>query len=178
MDLMKILIGGYTSSAKVVGDTLVLSLPDARSPVVWRMELGNIKAAAFEIKQDGDAWTLVMKTPKGEAQNIAPYDTKAGAVRALMMASRAMEQAGTRSAANDVGQSSAVAAQRKGKGQLVAGIAGVFVLGFLLFFLTQVGPQPPGALSATGVAATETAAGGSGTTPGVPVSADAFLMNR
>lgn len=179
MKLLQCITGGYTSSARVVGDALVLSLPDACSPVVWRMELGDIKAAAFEIKNDGETWTLTMKTPKGEAQSIAPFDSKAKAVRALMTTSRAMEQASTRPVyANDPGHPAAQAA-RKGKGQLAAGIIGVVLLGVLIVGLVQAGPKPPTSLNATGASSTEaTADGASGGAPGVPVSADSFLMNR
>lgn len=51
MKWLENLTGGYSSSAKVVNDTLVLSLPDAKSPIVWRMELTEIKAAAFELQE-------------------------------------------------------------------------------------------------------------------------------
>jgi len=176
MNLIECITGGYSSSAKVVGNTLILSLPDARSPVVWRMELGEIKAASFEIKQEGDNWTLVMKVPKGEAQNIAPFENKTRAVHALMAASRAMEQATVaKSAANDAG--APVAQPRKGnKGQIFAGIIGVAVVGFIIFAITQ-GPQSMQHGAPTAASTAQTAEEPANKA-GVPVSADSFLMNR
>ncbi len=183
MKLMQCMSGGYSSSARVVGDTLVLSLPDARSPIVWRMELGEIKAAAFEVRQEDKSWVLTMKTPKGDAQEIAPYDTKAQALKALMAASRAMEQASAKpvSYANDAGRPVAAPPPRK-KGQLAAGIIGVAILGVLIYGITQAGPKTPhspGSSAATSSPSAAMQEGFSGkSAPGVPVSADDFLRNR
>lgn len=181
MKWLENITGGYSSSAKVVGDTLVLSLPDASAPVVWRMELGEIKAAAFEIKQDSDGYVLTMKTPKGEAQNIAPFKEKSRAMKALMAASNAMEhaQSVTRTAANDgAAATMAVApARKKGIGQLLAGIIGIILLCGFLFTLAQMSaPLPPGSGSQT--AAMNSAGDTNGSPAGVPVSADDFLKNR
>lgn len=88
------LTGGYSSSAKIVDGTLILSLPDAVSPVVWRMDLGQAKASALEIREKKNGtFMLTLKTPKGDVNEIAPFDERARALRALMAVSRAMEQA-------------------------------------------------------------------------------------
>lgn len=85
----------YQSSAKVVDGNLILSLPDAINPVVWRMELGSVKASALEIKPsaDGATFLLSLKTPKGEVYDIAPYATRDQALRALMRVSSALQGA-------------------------------------------------------------------------------------
>ena len=84
----------YTSSAKVIDGILVLSLPDAVTPVVWQMELGQSKSSALEIR-DGEngLFVLTLKTPRQDVLEIAKYDTREGAVRALMTVSEAMEKA-------------------------------------------------------------------------------------
>ncbi len=173
--------GGYSSSAKVINGTLVLSLPDAKSPVVWRMELSDIKAAAFEIEDQGDkGYALVMKTPKGDPQHIAPFDEKGKALRALMAASEAMEHAQVSAANNDKAGGSTMAAvvPQKKSNPLVTGLVGIVVLVGLLFMLTQIGPRSPQSIvtsaSMTGGQAGTDAAGRAG----VPVSADDFLRER
>ncbi len=85
----------WVSSAKVVDGNLILSLPDAINPVVWRMELGSVKASALEVKKnpsDG-SFVLMLKTPKGEVHDISPYMDRAAAVTALMRVSTALQSA-------------------------------------------------------------------------------------
>lgn len=184
MKWLENMTGGYSASAKVVNDTLVLSLPDAKSPVVWRMELGEIKAAAFEISQQGEDFILTMKIPKGEKQDIAPFDNKNSAMKALMAASQAMEHAQNVTPANDsIGVSGTIPAKKAKGGQLVAGIVGIFILGILIFSLTRIGPQTSSAYlrNVDGASAGTSHQGGSaatGNAPGVPVSADDFLRGR
>ena len=61
--------GGYSSSAKVVDGALILSLPDAVSPVVWRMELDDVKAASLGIEpKDNNVYVLTMKEGKGDTK--------------------------------------------------------------------------------------------------------------
>ena len=207
MKWMENLTGGYSSSAKVVngkpngskptvsfGDEpknpileTKIYLPDAKSPIVWRMELGEIKAAAFEIQQEDGTYILVMKTPKGSVQEIAPFNDKGGAMRALMAASHAMEQAqSVTTAANDGAPASTIvsaAPAKKGGGQMVAGIVGIILLGGLIFAMMQVGPHRPQDFNANGSmtkagASSTTGTGDAANAPGVPVSADDFLRKR
>ncbi len=188
--LIETITGGYSSSAKVVSDTLVLSLPDAKAPVVWRMDLKNIKAAALEIETtDAGDFMLVMKDASGKKQDIAPFEHKARALKALMAASHAMEHAhGEKEAANNgaaAGTAAApAAAPAKSKGgQMLAGLIGIAVLGVLLFMLVRAGPQgqsfSAGNTGAAAPAASMTDGSGRASgQPGVPMSADDFLMRR
>lgn len=178
MKWLENITGGYSSSAKVVGDSLVLSLPDAISPVVWRMELSEIKAAAFELKQNPEGYVLLMKTPKGEAQEIAPFDNKSRAMKALMAASRAMEQAQSAiRSASGTANAQPAPAKKGGGGQMLAGIIGVLILCGLIFAMVSMGPQMP-AVEGGQSMATNTAANNAGSASGVPMSADEFLRAR
>ncbi len=172
------LTGGYSSSANVTSGTLVLSLPDAQSPVVWRMELGEIKEAAFEIQDtDNGNYILAMKKPETKPQQIASFDNKAKALKALMSTSRAMKQVQSAATivANDDGSGSTVTVpQEKKSGQFIAGIIGVIILGALIFGLTQIGPKVQRSTTSSGSTSTNASPGA----PGVPVSADDFLKNR
>lgn len=85
--------GGYKSSAKVNAGTLVLSLPDAITPVVWRMDLSTAKSSAIEVRENEDGfYDLVLKTPKADAHNIAVYEFKIKATQALMAVTKAMSK--------------------------------------------------------------------------------------
>ncbi len=84
----------FSSSAKVIDGTLILTLPDAVTPVVWQMQLGQTKSSALEVREQNDGtWLLVLKTPRMDVMSIAPFATKDRAVRALLAVSRAMEKA-------------------------------------------------------------------------------------
>ncbi len=80
------------TTANVVDNHLILSLPKALDPVVWRMELKKTGAAAFEVKEDKNGLSLLqVKLTKTSAETIAPFDNKSDAVEALMIASQALQ---------------------------------------------------------------------------------------
>ncbi len=189
--------GGYSSSARVVDGTLILSLPDAVSPVIWRMDLGHAKASAIEVReQDGEDgyFVLTLKTPKSDVHDIAPFATRSKAVSALMAVSRAMEQAqektGGRACATashavhdsvDSVSPSRMPAEKKHRkithGQWAAGIIGLACLGFLINMIIGMGPQTGALVSSSNPLAT-TASRSASDAVGVPVSADDFLQGR
>jgi len=82
-----------TSSAEVVDSHLILALPNAVDPVVWRMALDKIGTASFEIKEikTSGHFKLVLKPKKGTAELIATFETKDEALAAMMQASDAMQ---------------------------------------------------------------------------------------
>lgn len=82
------------SSAKVVDGNLILSLPNAINPIVWRMELGSVKASALEVREGANGqFILTLKTPKGDVHEIAPFAARDVAVHALMRVSAALQSA-------------------------------------------------------------------------------------
>lgn len=84
----------YTSSAKVIDGILILSLPDAISPIVWQMELGQSKSSALEIRNsDEGKFILTLKTPRQDVLDIATYANKDVAIKALLVISQALEKA-------------------------------------------------------------------------------------
>lgn len=85
--------GHYAPSAQVVDGVLVLSLPDAISPVVWQMELGKTKASAIEVREEGSAHKLILKTPQADVYHIADYAEREKATDALLTVSTAMRMA-------------------------------------------------------------------------------------
>ena len=184
--MLENLTGNYSASASVVDGTLILSLPDALSPVVWRLELSNAKASALEVREgDGGVYRLMLKTPRGDVNDIAGFENRGRAVAALMAVSRAMEQSHGQiyPAANDTEpynpahlpvapkRSKAAGGKKGGLLGVLAAIVLIVGLGMLLISM-----QPPQYKTAA-TSSTSTAAAPS-TPSGVPVSADDFLKNR
>ena len=87
----------FVPKAKVVDGVLILSLPDADSPVVWRMELGKTKASAIEVRAENDngetVHALIVKTPQSDVYKIGTYTDKTNATRALLALTEAMNNA-------------------------------------------------------------------------------------
>lgn len=82
-----------TSSAKVVDKHLILSLPNAVEPVIWRMSLDKIGTASFEIAstKNSTVCKLVLKPKKGTAETIAKFNQKDESLEALIKASEALQ---------------------------------------------------------------------------------------
>lgn len=182
--MLENLTGNYSASASVVDGTLILSLPDALSPVVWRLELTNAKASALEVREgDGGVFRLMLKTPRGDVNDIAGFSNRGRAVAALMAVSRAMEKSHGQiyPAANDTEPYNPahlpVAPKRSKAAGKKGGMLGVFLaivvivcLGLLLKSMT---PPTYNNIASGSQSAAQTAA-----PSGVPVSADDFLKNR
>ncbi|MCB1557155.1 MAG: hypothetical protein KDJ15_07580 [Alphaproteobacteria bacterium] len=164
------LLGTNRTRGKVVDGVLVLSLPDAVSPLVCRIELEKAKDSVFEIaEQDGGVFALVRKSGSGAPVVIAPFAVRSRAVRALMSVSGALEQAPSSVAGSD--------SRAHRGGSFRSGKWGPAIIAFLLLIglvalLTALTPQPP--LSPDGQALVSNSTGEAG----VPVTADSFLQNR
>lgn len=178
------LTGGYGPSASVVDGTLILSLPDAISPIVWRLDLGTVKSSALEVQDMEDGrFMLVIKTPKGERTDIAPYDSRAKAVQALMATSAAMENAHGKMHRAEQGGANAYAPGGVARGfarvfgKILMGLFALVLLMVLIVFIANMtSPRPVGLPTGGAVSGAAQAPSQSG--PGVPVPADLFLQGR
>ncbi|MEM6780669.1 MAG: hypothetical protein AAF569_02275 [Pseudomonadota bacterium] len=168
------------SSARVVDGTLILSLLDAVSPVVWRWNLGEAKASALEVRETKDGeYKLILKTPRGDVQDVAPFENRAKAMSALMAVSKAMQNAqgynysNAQDATKDQVTPIITNPQPKSGGIKIITVLGAIALVFIL--LTWLGSIIPTRMDTnvrTGVATQTTDPTESA---GVPVSADDFL---
>lgn len=186
MRWMETLTGNYSSSARVVDGTLIISLPQAITPIVWRMELGHVRASALEVRHQEDGTSmLTLKTPKGDIHDIAPFRTKGQAIQALMAVSRAMEQAHGQmrpAAANTDGvvnlttaAQRAVSPRPASRSRFATGIIGTILLLCLIALFLNIGSQNHESM-ANGHSTVSGHAPEAAT--GVPLSADDFLSNR
>lgn len=93
--MFKSLLGDYGPSAKLSGSTLVLSLPDALTPVVWTLDLLKDGHGALSIHEDTETkeYQLVFAGSKKNAPvvEVGRYRERSRAVRALVKATEALE---------------------------------------------------------------------------------------
>jgi len=158
--------------ADVVNNHLILSLPHALSPVVWRMSLDKIGTASFEIKEDKkkNAFALVIKYDNKKTETIAALPSQQDALDSLIAASAAM-QAGEANDRKSTKKSSPIKQDIEPQKWVVALLA-VIIIGGLYFYLTTLMP------SEMDPAADIDRSAQSSSTTGVPLSADEFLQGR
>ncbi len=174
--------GKSSSTARVVDGKLILSFPEALNPVVWQMDLVQAKASALEVREGSKgSFVLVLKTPKSETTEIAPFGTKDQAVEALMAAAGALENA--HGQIRPVGIASAgrgPATTEKKKSKWAASILGLTLIAALFVLWGASAPRAPVSGDNEGLSpnpAMNFGAGG-GEENGVPLSADEFLMKH
>lgn len=162
------LTGKEVSSAKVVGDVLILSLPDALTPQVWRLDLGKAKNLALEVwENEGGQFVLGQKSDKGDKKEITSFVTRKAAVQALMAASRAMESAMIGGAGETVVM--AAPAKKGLGGKILTVLIGLILLLVLMGVLNGL---------ARNMAEYEGGAPVGASSGAVPMSADEFLLRR
>ena len=148
-------------AATVVDGNLVLSLPGAKAPVVWRWNLAQAQASSLEISDSAGDNVLRIKSQDGSVQDIARFDTRDDAMDALMVASRGLG-GGSSSPLDNAGEATK---------WIIAIVGTVAVIG-LFFYLSTITPK-----TQTPYVTPDTAAvtGNPSDAPGVPVSADDLL---
>lgn len=179
---------GTTSTVKVVDGKLIMSLPDAQTPVVWQMDIEQAQSAAFTVEEDKKkkTFTLVLKTQDGEVQNIAPFENKETAVNILMETSGALQNAHgqikptTMAHASNTNIASPVAQQNDDKNNKIGAILAVLLILVLIGIWSLSASNSVQLQNDRLLAPTETAISpqDAKSASGVPVSADDFLSNR
>ena len=184
------------ANASVVDGKLILSFPEALTPIVWQMDLSDAKSSSFEVTNDGDNYALVTKKQGAQKkESIAPFSTKDQAIAALMATSSALKNghghiypSGAAQPAQAMPQTiyhmPSQTAQNKGNaGKWIVAILCLLVIGFLFMMLANMQPRIAGSGGNTSAGNTTASAGGSaasgaGNSAGVAVSADEFLRSR
>jgi hypothetical protein len=162
-----------TPSANIIDKSLVLSLPNALNPVVWRMELSKAKMSAIEIREDklGD-FTLTLKTPKGDTNEIARFKSRNDALKSLNSITSAMKKAEKK---EDRIKKPVDKKMSFFKTIFVGGAATIFLIITVLLvisFIATITGQPLRVAASNG----QTSSAGIGAMQdGVPQSADDFL---
>ncbi len=165
------------NKASIAGGKLILSLPDAESPVVWQMSLDNAQASAFVISEDKKKkiFSLVSKDQDGKEISIADFKQKDDAVAVLMQASEVL-QSGVSAVDGMINQNVAAAPKDKSDryGALIAFALIVVVFAVWMISASSNIQDVTGSNSMVqsdlNVAPRDSS--------GVPVSADDFLSNQ
>jgi len=174
-----------TSTVTVVDGKLILSLPNAQTPVVWQMDIEKAQSAAFTIHENKKkkSHALVLKNQDSEVDEIALFDSKEGAIEILMETSAALQNAQGQitagSPANSNNNSSltgATASKEEGGDKLGAFLALALVVA--LIFIWSVSSSVPEKISGTSNASSASSDVDARQSSGVPVSADDFLSKR
>lgn len=171
--------GGHGASASVVDGKLILSFPSALTPVVWQMDLSTAKASALEVQEKNGGYALILKTPKGENLDIAPFDDRTKAVQGLMAASNALENAygHIHPANSNKSESYKEPRRRQKKGHALPIMVSVLLV-FLLFLLWNAASLQAPQQYQQANSVMDDAASNAAHSSGVPVSADDFLKGR
>lgn len=183
-------------AATVVDGKLILSFPEAITPIVWQIDLAEAKSSSFEVVQEDGAYALVTKRQGAQKRDvIAPFTSREDAVTALMATSEALASghghnniSGAASAPIHTIVSPAYAPMAPvgaKRGGIMKWIMAILILAVLLGLMTAMAsmrPRAPGSVSnAAALGGSASAASGAqdpGGSAGVPVSADDFLKSR
>jgi hypothetical protein len=83
------IVPAIKTDARVTGGALVVSVLGSEAPWVWRSDMSRLSVAAFEIREEGGACTLVLKTPEG-VEKLHAFNDRSAAVAALNAVTRAL----------------------------------------------------------------------------------------
>ncbi len=188
-----------SASANVVDGKLILSLPEALTPIVWQMDLSDAKASAFEVIEQGGNFSLTSKKQGSEKKDtIATFATRSDSVDALMATSHALASAHGHirtEAANINAPNNTQAPQhttvyhtqkpKGGAGKWIIAIVCLLVILGLFTMMNSMKPRLPSSVDNAGgfspSSSTSQSGGGNNdaaNAAGVPVSADDYLMKR
>jgi len=170
------------ASAAINDDCLIVSLPDAIEPKVWRLDLEKAKDSSFEVKKENKSFALmVKKSTRAKPDVIGQFETKEKALSALLMVSEALKTNKSKSATpvkekepkSKKEAPNPVAAPANNRG-VVALLSTLLVIGIVYYFWTQ--SMPSSQSFETRALTTQGAVDPSQPQTGVPMSADDFLQ--
>ena len=186
------------ASAKVVDGKLILSFPEAATPVVWNMDVAKAKASAMELLKKGEdgEHTLTLKSAAGEVIEVATFPNKDAALQGLMLTSEALENAQgsiraagtvTQAIANDAPAPKIKKPRAPGEAKrrlmgvaasLVFLVIMVMIWGFVMPEAYFTGERYGSSASPDSNLRSASANADPQNSSGVPVSADAFLSGQ
>lgn len=180
---LKSMSGQHTAQASVVDGKLILSFPHALTPVLWQIDLNDVKSSALEVisKDKDKRFLLISKTPDGTITEIAPFDNRDDAVEGLMAAGKALE--------NAHGQIKNMPSSERTTHVYTAGVEGkkkswtpvlvsLAVLALVVVLWASLSSRMQSANFETLANNTNTSASSNVNEPGVAISADDFLNRR
>jgi hypothetical protein len=177
-----------TAHASVVDGKLILSLPEALTPIVWQIDLGDAKSSAFEVIEESGQYKLISKKQGAQKkETIAPFADKNKAVEALMATSHALAHAHGHIHNNPPANVStpgpaaythiSTETSKSGGGKWIFAVASIVLIIGLFYMANTMQPRSPSSM-VNASANNNNTAPNSASQAGVPVSADDFLRSR
>lgn len=163
--------------AQCVDNVLILSFPNAIDPIVWRMDVNEIKTASFEIQslKEKNAFKLFLKPKNGKEEIIACFNDKDTAFEALMLASDALHNDNANIKSTTKTKSKKEKKEKKrGSGKWLALFGGVILIAILYFYMISLIPNTQ-SFQPTSTSLNNEQINTQDKT-GVPVSADDFFQ--
>lgn len=88
-------VSPHKAEASVIDGVLIVSMPNADTPAVWRFDLSQVTIGGVEVREDSGKFIIGARNAKGELQDIATYPTRETATQALNAITGAMMNAPT-----------------------------------------------------------------------------------
>lgn len=86
-------VSPHKAEANVIDGILIVSLPNAETPAVWRFDLTQVTIGGVEVRENDGRFVIGARNAKGELQDIAAYPTRESATQALTVITQAMMNA-------------------------------------------------------------------------------------
>lgn len=171
------------NKVSVSAGKLILSLPEAESPVVWQMALDTAQASAFTISEDKKKkiFSLVSKDQDGKESAIADFKKKEDAVGVLMQTSEVLQNGGDAANANDpVSKASSGHGEKNDKSDKYGAlIAFLLIVALFGVWMISASMNPEDVTYANSLGGIQSEGGvPARDSSGVPVSVDDFLSNQ
>lgn len=169
-----------SSNASVVDGKLILSFPDALTPVVWQMDLTQTKASALEVREDKDekTFTLTLTNPKSEQIKVASFEKRDRAIDGLMAASEALGSAHGQIRPTGANNNAPNTYKNPNGIKWPRIIIGLIVLIILLSVWTSMNARNGSSIQQQATPNTSNTPNAQSDTVGVPMSADDFLRGQ
>lgn len=171
---------GSGTIVKIVDGVMVMSLMEARKPLVWRIDVEKINAASLEVDGDDErGYTLKLVEAKGGAQDIAIFDKMEDAKAVLTTATHELlHLSGASVGGSCCGPKNKMVSPSSGGGcgKLHAFFAAFTALIVLVVLVIAFSTPPKNVGGVSGSVASPVAGSSGG--QGEAVSADDFLNNR
>ena len=156
------------TEVRIIDQALVASFMGATPPSVWRVDLGRIDSASFELGTDSGKTVLYMRTAGGQRDGIAIFAEALQAQQALEAVSKAIFKGGG---------SSSCAMMSGGLGRKLVWGVSIALIVFLFLMMSAGGRQRA---TTEGGAPQETSSSSKtapAPRPGVPLPADEVFGN-
>ncbi len=163
-------------SITIIGNKLIVSLPNAQMPVVWQMDLEQAQSASFTIKEDKKAksFVLISKIENDKADEIASFSDKQDSVAVLMEISSALQNIPVQTNVADNNPESLTAQKSNAKDNKIGAVLSLSLVAILIIIWIFSASNNLNTVEYNDRASNAPSSGSSG----VAISADDFLSNR